>query len=150
MKKLLVIVTAIIALSQLTACTITREQGGALMGGAVGGVVGNQIGGGHGQDIATAVGIFAGAVAGASLGRSLDQFDAANTQKAFDSNKTNQTSKWVNPDSGNQYSVTPTKTYQTSSSQYCREYQTTVTVGGERKKGYGTACRQPDGNWEIL
>ncbi|MCG8696401.1 MAG: hypothetical protein MI806_34710 [Minwuiales bacterium] len=28
-----------------------------------------------------------------------------------------------------------------------REYQTTVTVGGQQVDGYGTACLQPDGSW---
>lgn len=32
---------------------------------------------------------------------------------------------------------------------YCREYTQTFTVGGETQKGYGTACLQPDGSWEI-
>ncbi len=28
-----------------------------------------------------------------------------------------------------------------------REYQTTITIGGEEKEAYGTACLQPDGSW---
>ena len=151
MKKSIVSLAIVVALSQIVAaCTVTREQGGAATGAVVGGVVGNQIGGGHGQDIATALGIIAGAIVGASIGRSFDQLDAANTNKAFETTKTDQTSSWVNPDSGNQYTITPTRTYQTQSKQHCREYQTSVTVGGEIQKGYGTACRQPDGHWEIL
>ncbi len=150
MKKTIASVAIIIALSQVASCTVTREQGGAAAGAVVGGVVGNQIGGGHGQDVATALGIIGGAIVGASLGRSFDQLDAANTNSALETTKTNQTSSWVNPDSGNQYAITPTRTYQTQSKQHCREYQTSVTVGGELQKGYGTACRQPDGHWEIL
>jgi surface antigen len=42
------------------------------------------------------------------------------------------------------------KTYQTSSGQYCREYQTNVTVEGKSEKAHGTACRQPDGSWKIV
>jgi hypothetical protein len=33
---------------------------------------------------------------------------------------------------------------------YCREYQTTTTVGGQRMASYGTACQQPDGSWRIV
>ena len=101
MKKLVISTAIVIALSQVAGCQITREQGGAMSGAVVGGVVGSQIGGGHGQDIATAIGVFAGALAGASIGRSLDQLDEANTTRALEKNKTNQTSSWVNPDSGN-------------------------------------------------
>jgi hypothetical protein len=30
----------------------------------------------------------------------------------------------------------------------CREYQTTITIGGKDEKAYGRACRQPDGTWK--
>ncbi len=149
MKKRVIATIIVIALSQVAGCQVTREQGGAAAGAVVGGVVGSQIGGGHGQDIATAIGVFAGALTGASIGRSLDQLDELNTTRALENNKTNQASNWVNPDSGNTYSITPTKTYQTNSGRYCREYQSTVIVGGEEQQSYGTACRQPDGDWEV-
>jgi hypothetical protein len=32
---------------------------------------------------------------------------------------------------------------------YCREYTQTFTIGNSTQKGYGTACLQPDGSWEI-
>lgn len=150
MKKIVLASTLALALLQLSACTVTRQESGAMMGAVVGGVVGNQVGGGHGKDIATAIGMFAGALAGSSIGKSLDQLDAANTQQALENGRTNQTTSWTNPDSGNDYSVTPTKTYQTTAGRYCREYQSSVNVGGQRERGYGTACRQEDGSWEIL
>lgn len=34
--------------------------------------------------------------------------------------------------------------------QECREYTSTVTVGGQSQPVVGTACRQPDGTWRIL
>ncbi len=30
-----------------------------------------------------------------------------------------------------------------------REYQTTITVGGEEKAAYGDACLMPDGSWRL-
>lgn len=39
-------------------------------------------------------------------------------------------------------------TVQTQAPEYCREYQTTVTVNGEQQEAFGTACRQPDGSWQ--
>jgi hypothetical protein len=33
---------------------------------------------------------------------------------------------------------------------YCREYQKSIYVGGDRESGYGTACLQPDGSWMIV
>lgn len=32
----------------------------------------------------------------------------------------------------------------------CREYQTTVSVGGRMRNAYGTACLQPDGSWQVV
>lgn len=40
--------------------------------------------------------------------------------------------------------------YQTSSGQYCREYQAQVIVGGGVQSSYGTACLQPDGSWRVV
>ena len=47
-------------------------------------------------------------------------------------------------------SVTPTREGTSSSGRYCREFQHRVTIGGETQSAYGTACRAPDGSWEIL
>jgi hypothetical protein len=33
---------------------------------------------------------------------------------------------------------------------YCREYTQAVRVGGKMQEGYGTACMQPDGSWQII
>jgi len=33
---------------------------------------------------------------------------------------------------------------------YCREFQHDITVGGRTQEGYGVACRQPDGSWQIV
>ena len=33
---------------------------------------------------------------------------------------------------------------------YCREYTATAVVGGKTQNTYGTACRQPDGAWQLV
>ena len=135
----------------ITGCqSVPKQDQGALLGAVVGGVVGNQFGSGSGQVLATVAGTAIGAAAGASVGRSLDSYDRFQAQQAFEYNQTGQSSIWVNPDSGAQVGITPTKTYQTAAGQYCREYRTTVQVGGKAEQAYGTACRQPDGAWRIL
>lgn len=40
--------------------------------------------------------------------------------------------------------------YTDNQGRYCREYQSTLTVGGMSQPGYGTACLQPDGSWRIV
>ena len=46
--------------------------------------------------------------------------------------------------------VTPTREGTSSSGRYCREFQHEVTIAGKREQSYGTACRQPDGSWEVI
>ncbi|MDH3703225.1 MAG: RT0821/Lpp0805 family surface protein [Alphaproteobacteria bacterium] len=53
-------------------------------------------------------------------------------------------------DNGLQGSVTATREGTSSSGRYCREFRQAVTIGGKVQESYGTACRQPDGAWEIM
>lgn len=71
-------------------------------------------------------------------------------QYALENNKTNEAAAWVNPDTGRTGTLVPLRTYQNDAGQYCREYVTTIIIGGEEQQGYGTACRQPDGTWQIV
>ena len=71
-------------------------------------------------------------------------------QNSMEYAKTNQTTVWQNPDTGSTGDITPVLTYQNDQGEYCREYQQTVTIGGEQQQVYGTACRMSDGTWEIV
>lgn len=53
-------------------------------------------------------------------------------------------------DSGLYGSVTPVREGSDGSGRYCREFQHEITVGNRLQSGYGVACRQPDGAWEIV
>jgi len=33
---------------------------------------------------------------------------------------------------------------------YCREYTQTLKIANTVQKAYGTACRQPDGSWQLM
>ncbi len=142
-------VVGLMALS-LVGCAANREESGALTGAVVGGVVGSQIGHGAGKSIATGVGFLLGAIIGGDIGHTLDVMDERNAQNALENNQTGQPSTWSNPDESKQVTVVPTRTFQSNSGGYCREYQTDVDVNGQRQHAYGTACRQPDGSWKIM
>jgi Ni/Co efflux regulator RcnB len=47
-------------------------------------------------------------------------------------------------------SVVTTKEGTNQSGQTCREFQQTITIGGETEQAYGTACLQADGAWKII
>lgn len=140
----------------LAACTAGREkeQAGAVVGAGLGALAGSQIGDGRGQLAAVAIGTLLGAWAGSEVGRRLDERDRLlhqqAAQQALEVNRSGTASTWTNPDTGHAGSVTPVRTYQTGTGEYCREYQQTVTVGGQTEQAYGTACRQPDGSWKVV
>jgi len=46
--------------------------------------------------------------------------------------------------------VTATREGTSTSGRYCREFLQEVTIGGRAEEAYGTACRQPDGTWEVI
>ncbi len=124
-----------------------REQTGMVVGGALGGLVGSQVGSGHGRIAATIIGALAGAAIGGSIGHSMDETDRLKTAAALEDTRTGVPSAWRNPDTGYEYSVTPTRTYETNAGP-CREYTIDAIIGGKREKVYGTACRQRDGSWQ--
>jgi surface antigen len=129
----------------------TKTAIGGLGGAAAGGLIGAAAGGG-GAGIAA--GVILGGLLGGAVGNYLDGRDKQLQQqaaaKALENAPSGTTTAWRNPDSGNTGTVTPKRTYQSASGQYCREYQQTVTIGGKKENSYGTACRQPDGSWKIV
>jgi surface antigen len=124
---------------------------GAGLGAAGGGLLAAAVGG---SGAGIAAGVLLGGLAGGALGSTLDAQDrriaAQNSQHALETAPAGTATTWQNPDSGNSGTVTPTRTFQNASGQYCREFQQTITIGGQQQQSYGTACRQPDGSWRIV
>ena len=139
----------------LAACAPGRDKqmAGGVIGAGTGALAGSQIGSGKGQLAAIAIGTLLGAFAGSEIGRQLDERDRILQTQAISqaqAGPVGQTIVWNNPDSGNYGAITPVREgTDTATGAYCREYQQTVTVGGRSQDGYGTACRRPDGSWEI-
>jgi surface antigen len=125
-----------------------QEQGGMVIGGILGGVLGSEV---HDHSVRTAAiiaGTLAGAAIGGAVGRSMDTTDRLRTAQTLETVRTGVPAQWRNPDTGNQYAVVPTRTYETAAGP-CREYTIDAIVGGKKEKVYGTACRQADGSWQI-
>lgn len=129
--------------------TTTHGQEGEVIGGVIGGVLGAQVGEGSGRTAAIIIGAIAGAMIGRHVGESMDETDRIRTARVFNDSRTGEPGTWVNPDNGNQYTVTPTRTYEKSTGP-CREFQLDATVGGKaNEEVYGTACLQADGSWLV-
>ncbi|MEQ9557626.1 MAG: RT0821/Lpp0805 family surface protein [Rhodospirillales bacterium] len=151
-------VAALMGVVMLGGCVTNGNTGmkqgaGTLLGAGLGGLVGSKIGGGRGQLAAVAAGALLGGFMGNEVGASLDRADQMYQQRAQNTALHTadwQPVTWSNPDSGNSGTITPVRTIQTTNTgQVCREYQTSVTIGGKVEEGYGTACRTADGAWRI-
>jgi surface antigen len=153
LASLRTIALAVIVTLALSACAQTGETvrnnpkttWGGMLGAAGGGLIAAAAGAGPA--------VLIGGLIGGAVGNALDQKDKEMAQqaaqRAFENSRSGESSAWQNPDSGNSGSITPTRTYQAPSGQYCREYEQDIAVGGKVEKTYGTACRQADGSWQI-
>ena len=127
----------------------SQQQSGTVIGGVLGGALGSQIGHGSGRAAATVIGTLIGATIGGNVGRSMDQTDRLKTAQALETVRTGRSSTWRNPDTGAEYTVTPTRTRQAAEGP-CREYTVDATVAGRPERVYGQACRQKDGSWRVV
>lgn len=86
-----------------------------------------------------------GVLAGPEQAAMVDTF-----QYALENNPTSQAADWVNPDRETSGAVVPLRTFADPQGRPCREFITTIIIGSREEQGYGTACRQPDGSWQIV
>jgi surface antigen len=142
-------VSGAVVLGLVGCANVSQQDVGTISGGVIGALVGSQFGGGVGQVAATGVGMLVGAKIGGLIGKNMDDVDRLKVNQALESAQTNETIRWVNPDNGNHYAVTPKRTYRRHG-QPCREYTTTAIIGGKKQEIYGTACRTSDGSWRVV
>lgn len=128
-----------------------KSQVGAATGAAAGGLIGAAAGG---ETEGILAGVLLGGLLGGAVGNALDNADREHAQRAayhaLEWTPSGTASRWRNPDSGRSGSIVPTRTYESAGGRYCREYTQTITVDGWSERAYGTACRQPDGSWQIV
>jgi surface antigen len=108
------------------------------------------VGHGDGRAAAIILGTVVGSNIGGNVGRSMDEAARLKPAHALETVRTGVPSRWVNPDTRNQYTVVPTRTYDAASGGPCREYTVDAVIGGKREKVVGTACRQADGSWRTV
>lgn len=152
MKVLTLMTIATMALASCSGSNV-KEQYGTVIGGVLGGAAGAHIGDGKGQLIATALGAMLGSIIGSEVGKSLDKADLLYAEQAFEDSHNapiGETIAWNNPETGNEGTYKPVRDGYATGGEYCREYQQTIIVDGRQEIGYGTACQQADGSWEII
>jgi surface antigen len=144
MKKILMVFTVVAMTTAVAACN--KQAVGTGVGGVAGGVIGSNVGGGSGRTAAIIGGTLLGAVVGGHIGGEMDELDRRRASQALETAPTGRATSWQNPDSGAQYNVTPTRTYESQSGP-CREYDMEVYIDGQRDIVKGTACRNSRGEW---
>ena len=128
---------------------ITNSDIGSVVGGVIGGILGSKIGKGDGKTLATIVGAIIGSTIGSDIGASMDEADRYCAGQAFVHAQDNQAVEWTNPNTQQQYSVTPRSTYNRNG-RYCRDYTSDVAINGQTEQVTGTACKDGNGNWQII
>lgn len=115
--------------------------------GAIGGtLIGTALGSGSDPLLAAAYAV-GGLVIGHEVGATLDKVDELHAnmllQRSLHINTNGQTSTWSNPDTQTVITHTPTTT-----SNNCREFETSINVKGSQQIMRGTACKK-NGDWFL-
>ena len=132
----------------LSSCANTgmnKGQQGAIGGAAGGALIGQAIG--HNTE-ATLIGMAVGTMLGYIVGNEMDKYDRKQLNHVYERGVSNTPSSWVNPDSGNQYRVTPQPAYN-SNNQPCRKAEIEAIIDGKKETTYSTACRDEYGHWQL-
>ena len=144
------LLTSLVFLTSCANSPHSKGQQGAVGGAAYGALVGQMIG--HNTE-ATLIGMAVGTLLGYIVGNEMDKYDAQQFQNTFETYPSYQTAQWVNPDTNNQYSVTPEPAYTSNNGatagRVCRDAEVEGYVNGQREYIRTTACRRPDGTWEM-
>ena len=130
--------------------TCNRQLLGRVLGGAAGAAIGSQIGRGNGNTAAIVGGSVLGIIVGGNIGQSMDRVDQGCVGQILEHAPDGRPIAWTDTNNGERYRVTPDKAYQTSQGQYCRKYLTNAVIDGYNRQVYSTACRQPNGAWQMV
>lgn len=142
-----------LAASLLAGCATGPNQNQTLgtLAGAVGGAaIGSAFGQGSGKVAAIAAGALVGGFLGNQIGAALDaDSQRYNYQASVSAMETGYPQQWQNPQAGTYGTVQPgPATY--VNNRTCRPYTNTVFIDGQQQVARGTACRNPDGSWQVV
>lgn len=153
-QRLLVIITAALAVA-LTGCSgpTGKQDTGLAVGALAGGIIGNQVGKGKGNILATVAGAVVGGIVGSEIGKSMDKQDQILAQQAelaaLERGQSGVSTPWRNPENGRYGEVVPSKPYRRGADD-CRDYSHTIYVDNRPQTMRGTACRNNDGTWRNV
>lgn len=124
----------------LTGCLANRpqQQNGAMTSRAVGHKTGSPL---LGAGISGALGKL--------VDKEMDKTDRQQLINVYEYTPDHTVTAWRNPDTGNQFKVTPERTYvDLTTHRDCRQVEILSTIDGKEGKTEATACRE-NGRWVI-
>lgn len=128
--------------------TTSKQDAGTVIGAIFGGVIGHKASGGGAAG--TAIGAVLGGTVGHLIGRYMDDNDRREMAQALDENAPGVSRSWRNPDTGNEYTMTPTSSVYRTEAGHCRDFEQEMIVDGERRIVNATACKRPDDeSWRV-
>lgn len=125
-------------------------------------MIGNQFGHGGGRTAATIGGVILGGIAGNAIARDSCRNDRADAYyynrvyyDGFENPEYGHSYRWRNPYNGHYGYMEPVRDYDEGyrygyGDSECREFRQTIYIDGHPTRAYGTACRNPDGSWQIV
>lgn len=152
-KSFAVALAAALAGASCTGGSGSQQAGPAVDGAILGNLLGRQAGSETDGIWSSGTGAVLEGIAESDAGTAMSRDDeiymTRTTQAALEHTKSGQSSTWLNPNTGNTGSVTPVKTFQRDDDTYCRTIEQTLTTNDGTARARGTACRQPNGTWQI-
>lgn len=136
------LMTVLLGASLATTACATKSGTGTAIGAGAGGALGYAVGGGTGLLIGGAI----GGIFGYTAGKAMEEEDRRRAAYALERN---QAMEWRNAQTGNEYRIEPLDT-RYEHGRECREFRILAEVDGYPDQVNGTACRQPDGSWQML
>ncbi len=144
-----VIVSMGLGFSGCSQTTGPNEAGGTVIGALAGGLIGSRFGAGGGKVAAVIAGTMIGGFLGNQVGKGMDEQARQQAYRAqYNAISSGQSSNWRAPSGPSGY-VEPGPVY-SESGRVCRQYTHTIVIDGRQERGVGTACRAPDGRWDIV
>ena len=98
---------------------------------------------------ATLIGATLGGLVGYIIGNEMDKYDRQQLNRTYESTPSHESTSWVNPDTGNEYEVTPQPAYQDPTYvRVCRKAEIEAVIDGKKEITEAVACRE-NGRWVI-
>lgn len=144
---ILLLIGSLFFLSSCAESQYSKGQQGVVGGAAAGALVGQMIG--HNTE-ATLIGMAVGTMLGYIVGNEMDKYDRRELNHVYERGVSGSTTSWINPDSGNRYSVTPQPAFSSpQNNQPCRKAEIKAIIDGKEETTYTTACRDANGQWQL-